>query len=193
MQQPKAAACDPQRVRSRCHAAHSLPAGSPGCPILPEQHRCARHSGDELIAAGVEPARAACHPGCVTAGTQRLPAEVSSASAPRQTCHSPAQAVPPSPTGQRGTRQDAPRPGRLPASRLPSPAAGCAAFPTHTWHGEAAKLLSRCQGVPAGAGGGTASSGITAGDLDIPGNWAHCRHSSHQPPQTGQHSEIGSW
>lgn len=110
---------------------------------------------------------------------------------PGKMCRSPVCVIPPSPVWQRVTMQGphgmlhgcvmllghstSPRPSSRP------PAAGMLAFPTHTWHGKAAKLLSPCQGVLVGAGIRATSPGISAGDLDIPGNWAWYWHLAHRP------------
>lgn len=76
---------------------------------------------------------------------------------------------------------DAPRPQHLPMSLLLSPSCRHAAFPIHTWHGKAAKLLSPCQGVLVGTGTRATSPGISAGDLDIPRNRAWYWHLAHCP------------
>lgn len=76
---------------------------------------------------------------------------------------------------------DAPWPQHLLVSLLLSPSCRHAAFPTHTWHGKAAKLLSPCQGVLVGTGIRATSPGISAGDLDIPRNWALYWHLAHCP------------
>lgn len=154
---------DPQHVQTHRHIARSFPASPPGlppcpgCPVLPAQHRCACHSGDELIAAGAEPGQDSVPPGVRhPLAPSGSPAAAGSALAPREICRGPTRVIPPGPTGQRGTVR-APRGmlcrmlhshGTSPPPSSRPPAAGHAAFPTHTWHGEAAKLLSSCQGVP---------------------------------------------
>lgn len=85
------------------------------------------------------------------------------------------------PTRDAARLHDAPWPQHLPMSLLLSRSCRLAAFSTHTWHGKAAKPLSPCQDVLVGTGIRATSPGISAGDLDIPRNWAWCWHLAHCP------------
>lgn len=154
---------DPQHVQTHHDVARSLPAPPaglppcPGCPVLPAQHRCACHSGDELIAAGAEPGQDSVPPGLRhPLAPSGSPAAAGSASAPRDVprphpCH-PARsrgAARDCAGPTRDALRDAPQPWHLPASLLPSPSCGACCLPnTHVARGgcQAPLLVPGCAG-----------------------------------------------
>lgn len=157
MQRPKAAEHrpaarpdpPPRHLQPPCAPGWGAPC--PGCPVHPAQHRCACHSGDELIVAGAEPGQDGVPP--------RLRHPLAPSSSPvaaskrlrtQRDVEQPARAISSGPAGQRGTTwgprgqqpwdapqlQDALRPRHLPTSLLSFPSCGVRCLPgTHVAQG----------------------------------------------------------